>query len=130
MLAGIFSQRYAMQPLVIALQRGEELLDPARTPIGSPAVGAGLGPTPKFLAIVSHDHNAVAVESGQSAQGLDRFAHRSPGDGVAQGFAGGVDLQGAALILGRVVAIQVAILQPYVLEMHIVEDGPLDLSLA
>src|SRR5579859_5786168 len=55
MLAGIFSQRYAMQPLVIALQRGEELFDPARTPIGSPAVGAGLGPTPKFLAIVSHD---------------------------------------------------------------------------
>src|SRR5450755_161237 len=132
MCARVFARRRSDQPFAVLFERRKELLDPACTPatVAAPTVRVGIGPTPELLAIVAHDDNAVAVERCQCAQSLDGLAHRSPGDGVAQCLAGRVYLQDAALVLGRVVAIEVLVLQPGAFEVHIVEDGPFDTCLA
>ncbi len=63
---------------------------------------------------------------GLASQPGDDLLHRGPGDGVAQVFGGAEDLEGDPLLLGDVVAEEVLVLQPYVLEMGVIHDGVLD----
>src|SRR5258708_2052778 len=56
----------------------------------------------------------------------NRLGRGTPGNSITQRLAGGIHFQDAALIFGGIVAVEVAILQSHVLEMHIVKDSPLD----
>src|SRR5205823_14011469 len=62
------------------------------------------GPTAKFLTIISHHHNTFSVECCKGTQGLNRFAYRTPGNGIAHLFTGGIYLKDTALILSGVVS--------------------------
>src|SRR6202049_2210443 len=83
-----------------------------------------IGPAAEFLTIIAHDDDTPAIRRRKRAQRFDSFGGWSPGDSIAQRRACREHLQYAALIFSGVVAVEVAVFQPEVLEMGIIQDGP------
>src|SRR5258706_751831 len=119
-----------MEPRAVLFKCGEKLLYPASGSGCAPTILVGVGPTAELFPVIAHCQDTPAVRGCEGAQGFYSLVYGSPGNGIAHDFAGSEDLQDGALILGGVVAIEVAILQPYIFEMYIIQDGPLDARLA
>src|SRR3982074_1822575 len=113
-----------MEPGAVLFKCGEKLLYPATRSGCAPTILVGVGPAAELFPVIAHCQDTPAVRGCERAQGFYGLAYRAPGNGIAHGFAGSEDLQDGALILGGVVAIEIVILQPYILEMYVIKNGP------
>ncbi len=118
-----------MQPVIVLFKRGEKFIYPTTLECRTPAIFRCTGPAPELLTIIAHYDDTFPVRRCQGTQGMNCFAGRTPGDGVTQRLAGGIDPQHAALIFSSIIAVKVLIFQPRTLKMHIIKNGPLDTSL-
>jgi len=98
---GALTRRNGLNPITARLQEGEKPFDPLFRP---PAVIVGSGPEPELLAVISNHGDPVSGAIGLSAQPFEYLLRLLPGDEIAEGPAGGEDLQGMALLLCNVIA--------------------------
>src|SRR5215475_2308491 len=119
-----------MEPGTVLLERGEKLLNPAVRGGCAPTILSCAGPAAELFPVVTHCQDAPAIRCCKGTQRFYRLTYGTPGNGIAHGFAGSENLQDWTLVLRSIVAIEVPILQPYILKMHIIQDGPLDICLA
>ena len=98
--AGALTGRNGSNPISARLQKGEESFDPLFRP---PALFVGPGPESEFLAVIPHYGDPISGAIGLSAQPFEYLVRLLPGDDIAEGPAGGKDLQGVTLLLCNVI---------------------------
>ena len=113
----VFAEGRRLQPLLLLFEEAEELLEPAL--FVDSLVGAG--PATEFFAVVGQHEEARPLAAPPLAEEVNGSGGRLEGDQVAQLFADGKDVEGAALLLGAIVAVQ--LLDAGILEMGVVHDG-------
>src|SRR5260221_5301671 len=82
-----------MQPVIVLFKRGEKFIYPTTLECRTPAIFRCTGPAPELLTIIAHYDDTFPVRRCQGTQGMNCFAGRTPGDGVTQRLAGGIDPQ-------------------------------------